>query len=370
MTLITFLHVNKGLTNSYEIVNIKKLYLLDIYCKLFLPNMKNITLIALLTCLCFYGFANDPIYQFPKPQKGTIKILSTSNKRFIVTPEYIFEIKNDKIKKTIHLSFVCNDATILNGYIAIATDSGIIMYSISLDNFKPYLREYWNKKIDYITTDAHNQLWFSSMYEGAFLINHDSIINLKIQAPVTYCIASTPDSNIWVGTNIGLYKILSKTLQSERYAEEGIEGYSIPDNIVEKLYADDDSNVWAQLSETIVFISSEQQSEPPAFDFIGDKENKLLSVVKLNTVKDGYLFATGKGIVFVKNIKALENHQSEEIHSTFEKKGVLLPDYAVKKPKEFKDLLIKTIYLDKHFTWFITEQGVWKIKNKVILTAL
>ncbi len=200
--------------------------------------MRKFTLLFLLINLCLCTLANDPTYQFPTQQKGSIKLLSISNKKFIVTSEYIFEIKNGKIKKTTHLSFVCNDATVFNGDIALATDSGIIIYSVSRDIFRPYLTEYWNKKTDYIITDALNQLWVSSMYEGAFLINNDSIINLKIRAPVVYCIASTPDSNIWVGTNIGLYRITSNTLESRRYAEEGIEGYSIPHNIVEKLYAD------------------------------------------------------------------------------------------------------------------------------------
>lgn len=333
--------------------------------------MKIVTLLSLLVCSFLNAYAHDPVYRFPKQQKGSIKILSTSHKKFIITSEYFFEIKNDKVTKTTNLPFICNDAVVFNNDIAIASDSGIIIYSVKRNTFKPYLRKQWNKKIEYILTDALNQLWFSSMYEGAFLIKDDSIINSKIEAPVIYCIAGTPDNNIWVGTNIGLYQILSNSMETRRYAEEGIEGYSIPDNLVEKLYPDTDSNVWAQLSETIVFISPHQQNnDAQAFDYIGNKENKVLGIVKLNLLKDGYLFATSEGIVFVKNIETSQNQSTEEIHSTFEKKGSLLNADAVKKPKEWKNLIIKNIYSDRHFTWFMTEEGVWRVKNKIILNSL
>ena len=329
-----------------------------------------IIILSLLIFLFLRSYAHDPVYRFPKQQKGSVKMLSVADKNFIITPEYILQIKKDKVTKTVRLPFICNDAAVFNDDIAIASDSGIVMYSVSRNTFKPYLREQWNKKTEYILTNALNQLWFSSMYEGAFLIRHDSIINSTIEAPAIYCIAGTPDNNIWVGTNIGLYKIVSASMETQRYAEEGIEGYSIPDNLVEKLYPDSDSNIWAQLSETIVFISPNQDEDARAFDYIGDKENKILGVAKLQALKDGYLFATGKGIVFVKNIEAFESKPVEEIHSSSEKKGVLLKNDAVRKPAEWKDLVIKNIYSDKHFTWFMTEQGVWRVKNRNLLDGL
>lgn len=346
-------------------------YLLYSIFTVILKNMKIVILLSLLVCSFISAYAHDPVYRFPKQQNGTIKLLSASNKKFIITREYLFQIKNNKVVKSINLSFVCNDATVLNDDIVMASDSGMITYSVSKNTFKPYLRELWNKKIEYILTDAHSQLWFSSINEGAFFINHDSISNVRIEAPVVYCIAATPDNNIWIGTNVGLYKILPGSLQSERYAEEGIEGYSIPDNLVERLYPDSDSNVWAQLSETLVFISPNlQNGDAEAFDYIGFKENKVLDVAKLGALKGGYLFATSRGIVFVNHIEAFENQPAEEIHSAFEQKGVLVNAGAVRKPKEWKDLIIKNIYSDKHFTWFMTEKGVWKVKNKILLAHL
>ncbi len=67
---------------------------------------------------------------------------------------------------------------------------------------------------------------------------------------------------------------------------------------------------------------------------------------------------------------SIVNQHTEEIHSSFEKKGILLSNAAVKKPKEWKDLLITDIHSDKQFTWFITEQGIWKVKNKIIVANL
>lgn len=333
--------------------------------------MMKLLLSILFACTCIESFAYKPVYRFAYPQKGFIKILSASGKNFIVTRDQILQTGNGKIKNTVALSFACNDATVYNGDIAMATDSGIVLYSVTRNSFQAFLPKQWKKKTDCVITDALHKLWFSSLHEGAFLVNKDSVVGIQVQAPVVYCLASTPDTNVWVGTNIGLYRISAATMESRRYAEEGISAYAIPDNLVEKLYPDNEANVWAQLAETFVYISPQSSDEEvPAFDYIGNKENKVWAVAKPKGIKNGYLFATTTGMILVNPIKSLRQGHVGEIHTTFEENGFLLTHNTIRKPKEWKDLPVTNVFSEKKFTWFATERGVWCVSNKALTAAL
>ncbi len=95
--------------------------------------MKKFPFLFLFLFSCFLSFANDPVYPFLKPQKGLIKIVDADNKKYVVTKNQLFEITHNKLRKIIDLPFVCNDATMYKGDIAMATDSGIVMYYVRED---------------------------------------------------------------------------------------------------------------------------------------------------------------------------------------------------------------------------------------------
>src|SRR5690606_36803796 len=95
-------------------------------------------------------------------------------------------------------------------------------------------------------------------------------------------LAATQDSNVWIGTNVGLYKMSLKDYSTIRYAEEGYSGYELPDNIIEQLYEDPFSNIWVVMPDNISFKRGNNYTgENPTYNFIGVKNNKIYSITPI-----------------------------------------------------------------------------------------
>ncbi len=79
------------------------------------------------------------------------------------------------------------------------------------------------------------------------------------------------------------------------------------------------------------------------------------------------LFATLQGIIYTSNLKADEYNHTGEIHQTINETAFLVPDALIEKPEQFKNervVLIKTIEKE---TYFVTNNGLWKIQtNKLV----
>ena len=267
-------------------------------------------------------------------------------------------------------SFNCNDASLLAGNIMLATDNGIFAYSLKKSSLKKILPEKLNRKVDHIITDAFNHLWFSSMFGGAFMIDSADNIEEKITAPAIYSLATTPDKNVWVGTNIGLYKISLSRTEINRYEEEGIEGYEIPDNLVEKLFADENSNIWALLDGVTVFIPNKKTENVPSYNYMGDKENHIIAISEIPASSESYLFATARGIMYTADLNGYKNINAGEIHQAYHETAYLLPENIFEKPLSLKNDTVINITNVNGSTWFITENGLWKMSTKKLVKKL
>lgn len=329
--------------------------------------MKPVWLYLFLVFFSAVTFANGPVYKFPGNEKKPIKILLLKKDKYIISADNIYVVNRRKIRKVINIPFHCNDATVYKNDIILATDSGIVKYSISGKGFDFALIEKYKRKIDCIISDGFQRLWFSSKFEGTYMVGKDLAFHSIMKSPVTYCIASTPDSSVWVATNVGLYKISEKDFTSVRFAEEGIEGYSIPDNIVENIFTDNTSNVWAKLSESLVYISNDNQLDDiPSFDYIVNKNNSLFSIASIN--HKAYLFVTSEGLIYLPDIHPLDHHT--EIHDIQEEKGFSVSNEDIGKPKEWKACMVSNVIAVGNETWFITENGMWSIKTKILFSRL
>lgn len=327
----------------------------------------------LLTLFFYYmqaAFAFDVPITFAKKHNGWMKILSDSKKEFLVSSKGIELIEKNKTVEKLAFAFNCNDATILNENILLATDVGIKVFNTSDDSLKNYLPEISAKKITHVITDELKRVWFSVEFEGCFIIDNNAVF-ARVTAPVIYSLASTPDSNVWVGTNIGLYKVSLKEDKVFRYAEEGIEGLELPDNLVERLFTDNKSNVWVLMPEQVAFIPGKDfEGELPVYNHIGTKNNAIYSICDLPQSSSAYLFATAEGIIYTSNIKEDAFNHTGEIHQQINQTAFLITDAVIERPSEFKNERVLLIQkFDKH-TWFITENGLWKIKTGKFIQTL
>lgn len=308
-------------------------------------------------------FAREVPVSFSKKHDGWLKILPGSKNSFLVSENDLELIEKNKTTQKLSFSFKCNDAVLFQNNILLATDTGIKMVNTASYTLQDMLPEKISKKVTHITVDALGNIWFAKEFEGCFMIEKENIVT-KVTAPVIYSLASTPDSNIWVGTNIGLYKVDMKNDAVQRFAEEALEGYDLPDNLIEQLYADDKSNVWVLMPDHIAFIPGKNfEGELPVYNHVGTKNNSIFSICALPNSPRAYLFATDEGIIYTPDLKADEYNHSGEIHQQIDETAFLVTSNLIDKPAEFKDEKVKLIKSEGKYTWFVTERGLWKIKT-------
>lgn len=330
--------------------------------------MKTIIIFVLSLLLFQTVSARGKVITFGRKETGWMKIISALGREYLVTNSSISLIEENKITKELSHQFKCNDAVVLDNNIALATDSGIKLFQLSDNSLHDYHPDVINKKIIHVTVDALGHLWFCSEFEACFMIDDNDNIITKVTAPVLYSLASTPDSNVWVGTNIGLYKIPAKGTEIFRFAEEGLEGFDLPDNLVERLFADFKSNVWALMPNHVSFIPGKDfEGEIPSYNNIGTKENMIFDIAPLSQSQRSYMFATAQGLIYTADLKADEYNHTGEIHQTIKETAFLVTDDIIDKPASFKNekvVLIKTVNKD---TYFVTSVGLWKIRTAKLI---
>jgi hypothetical protein len=103
-------------------------------------------------------------------------------------------------------------------------------------------------------------------------------------------------SSVWIGTSAGLTR-REPDGRTLIYAEEGVKGYEIPDNIVERLLCLHKGRLLAiVMPEALAFFDvsgKEAPTHPEHFDFLGEPGNAVFDMTELP--KGAMLFATAKG---------------------------------------------------------------------------
>lgn len=305
---------------------------------------------------------------FEKELKNFVTILQAGNKKFLITANEIFLLGKNKTALKTSFSFTCNDACEYENKIALATGNGIVVYDDLKNTATGFMPQKITGRITHIQKDINGRLWFTKEFEGCFMTNGTEVFQ-KIKVPATYSLVAAGDSNIWAGTNVGLYKIPASGAAITKFAEEGIEGNDIPDNLVERLFADSKSNVWAIMPEHISFIAhSNENSEFPDYGYLGTKENELYHIAELpDKKKQSYLFATKQGILYIPAITTSALVHIGEIHQTVTEKAFLMAGSNIQKPEQWKNEPVTYITTIGSQTYFVTVKGVWSISNAKLL---
>jgi len=262
-------------------------------------------------------------------------------------------------------------AAVLDKKIYIGTDSGLFIFN---PQNKELLEDdfFRKQKISSLTIDAGNSLWVGAMYSGCFLKHKNNDYEQKLNIPGILSLCATPDSNVWIGTNVGLYKMSIKDYAITRYAEEGYSGYELPDNIIEQLYQDRFSNIWVVMPDNISFKRGNSYTgENPTYDFIGVKNNKIFSITDVSD--RSYLFITENGTYFLPYADEDAHHHhggSTEIYGvnsttayTVDFSKLNFPPAMLGQKIYFSGKIDKQIYL-------FTKTSVYRISEKKLLNGL
>ena len=101
----------------------------------------------------------------------------------------------------------------------------------------------------------------------------------------------------WAGTATGLFRI-SKNGEIQKYAEEGVAGYEVPDNIIDGLFCSPSGALTVAMPEAIAFFGmpdGEPEGHPEHFDYLGEPGNHVFR--QIDAPGDGLLFFTEKGVL-------------------------------------------------------------------------
>lgn len=327
----------------------------------------------MLVVMCFLYmnmYANDVVL-FKNKQEGFLKLIQLQNKTYLITAYNISQIDKNHLVPKAEITDYCNDAVIFNNKIVFATKKGLSIFNANDNTIQPFLNVIVQNETNHVAVDELGRLWYSEIYRGCYMIGDNNQVFQKIEAPVIYALTSTPDSNVWVGTNVGMYKIPPHGSEVYRFVEEGLEGFELPDNLVERIFADETSNVWAVMPGYISFIpSSDFEGEIPNYSYVGNKENTVFDITKIPVTARSYLFSTNEGLIYTANIKGDEYNHAGEIHQVFHDNAVLLGDDLLKKPTVLKNNKVIAAKILNKEIYFITENGLWSVPIKNFISAL
>lgn len=286
---------------------------------------------------------------------GLRKVLYYQGKEYAITNNAIESVNHNNTSSAVRVAGRINDATIAQNKIWIATTKGLMAWDGT------HMASYFpDDEIKCVTTDALGRIWVGNTFKGVFAMLQQDSFKLQVAVAPVLSLATTPDSNIWIGTNIGMYRVSGKDFSTTRYAEEGYSGYELPDNLVEAIYADARSNVWVVMPDNLSFKPGNQYAgELPTFDIPGGKNKQICSIAALES--RFYLFLTDNGL-FVLPLSGLESadsHSSEEIHSAHNVKAFQIEKDCLEIPVAFSGTPITGIQVEKERLRFYSPSGSW-----------
>lgn len=311
------------------------------------------------------AFAKDQMFTVPGGERP-LHVLNDSKQTYLVTEQAVSLISKEKTTAVITGAGLINDALIVNNELWLATNEGLKVF-----NNKDYKasREYFKgSPVNAIGADVYKRIWVATAHDGVYLqVTRDSF-SQKLNISTVYSLVCTPDSNVWIGTNIGMYHVSANDFNMTRYAEEGYSGHELPDNIVERLYKDDASNVWVLMPDNISFKSSSNYTgEIPSFGFVGEQRNNIAAIVPLQ--QTSYLFITGKGPILLpsSSLKEESHQHNSEIFAAHDTKAFALTAAQLGSPESLKKSPVLFAEKSGADVYFITAAGGWKVKEKQLL---
>ncbi len=226
-------------------------------------------------------------------------------------------------------------------------------------------------KIDVLSlkTDPKTlELLVSTADDGAFSIK-DKLLHKTIVAHIRaedFCRCGDFE---WVGTNTGLMRI-EKTGGIQLYTEEGVGGFEIPDNSVDRLYCLDGGHLSVVMQEAIAFLETSAKSvtsHAEGFEFLGKRGNKIFDQVLTPT--GDFLFLTADGLILMRQKELTQQHQHGATIEVYSNAGK--PKIAqIKMNTSFESIWKKGFFDGKGNLWLASDTQVLKLSKKEVAQLL
>jgi hypothetical protein len=220
-------------------------------------------------------------------------------------------------------------------------------------------------EIDVLSLKQHpatQNIIVSTADDGAFAIK-DTVLDKTLVAHIRAEDACHCGGYDWVGTNTGLVRV-DKAGKIQIYAEEGVGGFEIPDNLVTRLYCADGQHLWVLMSDALAFLDADENnttSHAEGFEFLGKRGNQIFDV--LRTPDGDFLFLTQEGLILMNRAKLTEHPEhaaSVEVYSNAGKPTIT----KIKNPILDDSLWIKGYFDSKQNLWLASNSHIYKMSKK------
>jgi ligand-binding sensor domain-containing protein len=372
---IKALAVRKLVKNFYQFILCAYQLLLSSHSRGFLGPL-SITLIFSL----FLG-QNATLAQtqmtLPTAEKP-IDIIEFQRQIFLVTEHAVYVADKKEARKVFQSESSIKAAAATKNFLCVATGAGLFMANAAIisDNAPFKKRQLPTDKTDFValkTDPTAPQIWVATRDNGIYIVN-DSIEKLMNKALFVNDIAVVSPADYWIGTDAGLvHRVGGETI---RYAEEGVAGFEIPDNIVEKLHIINGEKLVVQMSGplSIFHLSGEKTSAHGVnLGFIGTKGNAIFD---LKGLPDGaVLAATAAGLTHLPKHILADEHENQGFHEIFSEADRHEATKLELSSLGFKNLeksaIVKKILLDSSQNlWLATDGQLLSVKSKTIKRLL
>jgi hypothetical protein len=307
-----------------------------------------------------------------------VEVLEFKRQIFLVTEHTVFIVEKKGLRPVFQSENLIKAAAATKNMFCLATNSGLLTAQPTslIENLTFTKRQLPTDKTDFIALfkdPSAEQIWVGTRDNGIYIIN-DSTEKLMIKALFVNDLAIVSPNDYWIGTDAGLvHRVAGETI---RYAEEGVAGFEIPDNIVEKLHIINGEKLVVQMSDplSIFHLAAEKTSAHGInLGFIGKKGNRVFD---LKGLPDGaVLAATAAGLTHLPKHILADDHEHQGFHEIFseadrrEATKIDLADLGFKT--EATSIVIKKIFFDsRHNIWLAADGQLGHIKVKKLFQLL
>ena len=251
---------------------------------------------VLLGCLPVLAAAQT---RYPLPQaEPPVALVVVGGTRFFVTAGGVYEVAGHRLLRRYQSAspITCALAT-ADTALCLGTQRGAL--SLRPGRWQPHALALpapaTAAPVVAVLRDAEGALWVAVAGYGTYR-GQAGRFEPVLQVPGVSAGIATPDSAVWLGSNLGLHRYHRG--RWTRYNEEGVANFEIPDNLVEHLLPDQAGTVWVVMSEAVCALpAGPRPAELPTTTFLGRPGNELLAAAYLPGA--GRLFATTLGLLLL-----------------------------------------------------------------------
>jgi hypothetical protein len=312
--------------------------------------------------------------QMPLPTaEKIIEWVSFHRQVLLITEHAIYQADKNTLRKVFDSESAIKVAVANQKQLFLGTEKGLLVSNAPKGAALTFQKQNLpTDKTDFVALridPVSEQVWVATRDNGIYVIQ-DTTPKKILNALFVNDLAVISQNDYWVGTDAGLvHRVAGQTL---RYAEEGVGGFEIPDNIVEKLYLCSAQKLVVQMSQpfSIFHLEGEQTAAHGVnIGFIGKKGNTIFD---LKTLSDGsVLAATAEGLTHLPRHILADDHEHEgfkEIFAAADRPEAQLLDWSKLGLNIDKSCLFKKIFLDNQQNlWLAAEKQVVMVKVKKLL---